>query len=90
MKKNKIRLINEGIYDFYDAYEGSDTADKILNYYVDKIKKNGRGSLTRKEIEIFDNARKGKLTLDTPVYKRNKVTGDKEVDEMGNVIRIDD
>jgi len=89
--KNKvgIKLIKEGVYDFYDAYEGQDTADKILNYYVDKIRKNGRDSLTREEINIFDNARKGKLTLENPVYKRNKLTGDIETDNSGNAIRLD-
>lgn len=89
--KNKvgIQLIKEGVYDFYDAYEGQNTTDKIINYYIDKIRKNGKGSLTRREIEIFDNARKGNLNLENPVYKRNKLTGDIETDNKGDAIRLD-
>jgi hypothetical protein len=91
VKKDKIKPINEGVYDFYEAYdpEGASTPDKIINYYIDKIRKYGLDSLTQKEKEVFENAKKGKLTLEKPVYKRNKVTGDIELDNLGNPVRLD-
>lgn len=89
-RKRNSKLLTEGVYDFYEAYEGVNTADKILNYYVDKIRKNGKGSLTKKEVEVFDNARRGKLNLETPQYKRNKLTGDIERNAKGEAIRLDD
>lgn len=88
--EKQVQLIKEGVYDFYEAYEGDGTTDKICNYYVDKIRKYGIKSLTKKEEEIFNSAQKGKLTLDKPVYKRDKVTGDIAVDNItGAPIRID-
>lgn len=88
--RRKSELLNEGIYDFYSDYEGNSTTDKIINYYIDKVKKYGKGSLTGKEIEIFDQARRGNLPLEKPIYKRNKVTGDYELDSKGEPIRLDD
>jgi hypothetical protein len=82
-------LITEGIYDFYNSCEGSDTIDKIVNYYIDKIKRYGQDSLTAKEKEIFDDAKRGKLPLDRPIYKRDKVTGDIEIGPDGRPIRLD-
>lgn len=89
-KRKGIQLIKEGVYDFYNAYDGNSTTDKICNYYVDKIRKYGMKSLTKKEEEVFDAAKKGKLTLDKPIYKRDKVTGDITVDNItGQPVRID-
>lgn len=90
--KEKVKPINEGVYDFYDAYdtdERTSTSDKIINYYIDKIRKYGQNSLTKQEVEIFNDAKKGKLSLDKSVYKRNKITGDIELDNLGTPIRLD-
>lgn len=84
-------MLNEGVYDFYETFDSSNkikTVDKILNYYVDKILKHGIDSLTDKEVEIFNNAKKGILNLDNPVYKRNKVTNDIEYDNKGKPIEL--
>jgi len=92
-RRKDIGLVNEGLYDFYDAYdkaaEGDTTIDNIINYYLDKITKYGQNSLTKKEKEIFEAAQRGKLPKDRPVYKKNKVTGDIELDPMGNPVRMD-
>lgn len=88
-RTRKIEKLNEGVYDFYEQQDGSDTTDKIINYYIDKIRKSGAASLTKKELQIFNDAKRGKLTLDNPVYKRNKLTGDIETDTAGNAIRMD-
>lgn len=83
--------LNEGLYDFYemiDPESKSSTIDKIQNYYFEKIKKHGKESLTKKEMEIFHNATVGKLKAEDPVYKRDKVTGDIAL-ENGKPIRID-
>ncbi len=90
--KEEVKPINEGVYDFYEAYDTDErtaTSDKIINYYIDKIRKYGQNSLTKQEVEIFNDAKKGKLSLDKPVYKRNKVTGDHELDNFGIPIRLD-
>ena len=80
--KDNIKPLNEAVYDFFDYYEpGEDMAAKIVSYYLDKIKKYGRDSLTQKEMEIFTDANKGKTPLDNPVYQKNKVTGDIEYDK---------
>lgn len=84
--------LNEGLYDFYDLIDSeskSSTIDKIQNYYFEKIKKFGKESLTKKEMEIFQNATMGKLKAEDPVYKRDKVTGDIALDKNGKPIRID-
>lgn len=89
--KNK-EIILEGVYDFYDAQEGTDKdtiANKILNYYIDKIRKDGKDSLTKEETKIFNDAKDGRLVLVKPIYQRNKVTGDIDLDNMGNPIRLD-
>lgn len=89
----KKLILNEGVYDFYDLYEPdskSPTTDKIVDYYIDKIRKYGQNSLTSEEQRIFKDAQKGKLTLEKPVYKKDKVTGDIELDPVTNIpIRID-
>jgi hypothetical protein len=82
-------LITEGAYDFYDDQEGGNTLDKIINYYLDKIRKYGQDSLTNKEKEIFEDAKKGKLLLDRPIYKKDKVTGDIQMGPDGRPIRLD-
>lgn len=90
-KRGDIQQINEGVYDFYEMYDtdkNNKTVDKIINYYLDKIVKYGNDSLTTKEYEIFNNAKKGILNLDNPVYKRNKVTNDIEYDNKGNPVRL--
>jgi hypothetical protein len=95
MKKTRIKgiqKINEGAYDFYEIYDPSEEKiqDKIINYYLDKINKDGQDSLTEKEMELFKNAQKGiRLNLETPIYKRNKVTNEIEYDPKGNPIRLD-
>jgi hypothetical protein len=83
-------MLNEGVYDFYDVYDQSNTntINKIINYYIDKIKKYGKDSLTAREQQIFKDANEGKLTLDNPIYKRNKLTGDIET-EKGEAVRLD-
>jgi len=86
-----LELIREGVYDFYDSQEGAKedgTIDKILNYYIDKIMKYGQDSLTKKEQEILSDAKKGRMPLDRPIYKKNKLTGDIEIDSRGNAIRV--
>jgi len=92
-KRNLNRYtLNEGIYDFYELYDpspNSKTIDKIQNYYIDKVKKHGRDSLTKKEMEIFRDATNGKLKAEEPIYKRDKVTGDIEIGKNGKPIRID-
>lgn len=91
-KIEKNNILNEGVYDYYIAYDPTDksgTAEKIVNYYIDKIAKNGRDSLTKQEQEIFNNAKKGILSYDKPIYKRNKLTNDIELDNKGKPIRID-
>ena len=90
-KKEDLQPINEGIYDFYEAYEpgDSETTEKILNYYIDKIRKYGQNSLTKTEVQIFNDAKKGKLTLEKPVYKKNKITNEIEHDSKGEPIRLD-
>lgn len=93
MKNNDFRWfpLNEGLYDFYNIIDSSKDSimDKIQNYYFDKIKKHGKESLTKKELEILQSATMGKLKTETPVYRRNKVTGDIDLDKSGNPIRID-
>lgn len=88
---NQLETLNEGVYDFYklnNQYGEDKTTDAIVNYYIDKIRKYGQDSLTQKEVEVFNQAKNGKLTLDNPVYKRHKTTGAIEYDK-GNPIRID-
>jgi hypothetical protein len=90
--KMENNILNEGVYDYYIAYDPTDkssTADKIVNYYLDKIAKSGRDSLTKQEQEIFNDAKRGILSYDKPVYKRNKLTNDIEMDSKGKPIRID-
>jgi len=83
-------MLNEGVYDFYEVYDQSNTSvlNKIINYYIDKIKKYGKDSLTKREQQIFKDANNGKLPLDNPIYKRNKLTGDIETDK-GTAVRLD-
>ena len=89
MKKRKNQMLNEGVYDFYETLgDGKFTTDKIISYYIDKIRKDGKESLSAKEIEVFNDANRGELPLDKPVYKRNKLTNDIEMDR-GVPIRID-
>jgi hypothetical protein len=92
-KKQPNRFsLNEGLYDFYELYDPSPnyhTIDKIQNYYLDKIKKFGKESLTKREMEIFKDATMGKLKSENPVYKKDKVTGDIELDAKGQPIRLD-
>jgi len=79
--KNKFNYekLNEGVYDFYNSLsDGENTVEKIINYYLYKINKFGKDSLTKAEMEIFNNANRGILNLDKVVYKKNKVTGDIE------------
>lgn len=93
MKKTRrpIFAINEGVYDFYNEYDKSNdsTEEKILNYYIEKIRKFGLDSLTEEEKKLFEEAKRGKLTLDKPVYRRSKLTGDIEYDSSGKPIRLD-
>lgn len=89
MRKRNNGSLNEGVYDFYDQYSGKNTINKIINYYLDKISKYGKDSLSSKEKQIFDEANQGKMTLDKPIYKKNKLTGDIELDNQGKAIRID-
>ena len=91
-KKDTSGMILEGVYDFYEAYDNTPkktTTEKILDYYLDKILKYGENSLTSAETKIFNDAKRGKLSLEKPVYKIDKVTGDIENDNLGNPIRID-
>ena len=59
------------------------------SYYLYKIRKHGVDSLTKKEKQIFDEAKNGKTPFDKPVYQRNKLTGDIEIDEKGNPVKVD-
>lgn len=89
---SEVTPLNEGVYDFYETqsdYPDESTTDKILNYYIDKIRKHGQDSLTDQEFQIFNDAKKGELSLEKPMYKRNKVTNEIEYDNLGNPIRLD-
>jgi hypothetical protein len=86
---NEFRLIKESAYDFYNMNDGKNMAEKILNYYLEKIRKYGQDSLTNAETEIFNDAKKGKVPVDKPIYKKNKVTGDIEIGPDGKPVRLD-
>jgi len=91
-RKKNDKIILEGVYDFYEEFDQTPkkaTTDKIIDYYLDKIVKYGENSLSSTEMKIFNDAKQGKLTLEKPVYKIDKVTGDPEYDNLGNPIRID-
>lgn len=81
----KFQKINEGAYDFYSKLKGKNDTEKIVDYYLDKISKFGINSLTSKEKEIFNLANAGDLK-DLTIYKRNRITGDIELDNLGNPV----
>ena len=87
-KFNKFKLNEGGIYDFYEREEGKSLVDKILNYYIDKVRKHGMESITDKEKSIFKDAQKGELTMGQIIYARDKVTGDIEIDNTGSPVVI--
>lgn len=74
--KNRFRHLNEGIYSFYQGLKGKTLSDKILDYYLDKVRLYGEDSLTDVEKKIFKEAQNGNLTMDKSTYARDKTTGD--------------
>jgi len=80
--RNGFDRINEGMYSFYEKQYGDNLIDKILTYYVDKMRKYGKDCLTDKEKAIFDEAKMGKLSGNKPIYARDKVTGDIKIDDL--------
>lgn len=74
--KNRFRHLNEGIYSFYEKLKGKTLSDKIMDYYLDKIRMYGNDSLTDVEKKIFKEAQNDNLTMDKVSYARDKTTGD--------------
>lgn len=92
MKGNNKYTLNEGMYDFYEFQGDPDSslADKILDYYLSKIKKYGKESLTDVEKTIFKDAQNNNLAVEKPTYARDKVTGDIMIDDRGMPVTIED
>ncbi len=90
--KKKYGTLNEGMYDFYEKQgkEEDELTDKIVDYYLDKMRKYGKDSLTEIEARIFKDAQDGRLTMGKPVYAKDKVTGDILLDDFGNPVVIDE
>jgi hypothetical protein len=86
-------ILNENVYEIYERESDKPKdrlPEKIINYYIEKIRRDGMESLTQKEKEIYNDARRGVVRYeDKPIYKRSKVTGEIEYDNKGNPIRTD-